>query len=370
MNGARYIMVGGFLGAGKSTALARLARWLTNSGRTVGLITNDQGTGLVDTRRMRADGLPVAEIPGGCFCCRFASLKEAADTLSRETRPDVFLAEPVGSCTDLVATVSYPLRRIYGDAFAIAPLSVLVDPVRALRVFGLRPGGNFSEKVAYIYRKQLEEAELIVVNKSDLLSASDREALLAHLASAVPCAEVFVLSARDGSGLEAWFQRVSTGTQALRGTMDLDYDAYADGESRLGWLNATLSLWPAGEVDATAVLRGLARGIQDRLVERGAEVAHLKMTLSPLDDPGALAWVSLVRSDFVPELGQALTTPVTSATLVVNLRAEASPDDLSTVFDQAVAASPHGLSLEHMECFAPQRPVPTHRDRDAGEARP
>jgi hypothetical protein len=37
-----------------------------------------------------------------------------------------------------VATVTYPLRRMYGDSFTIAPLSVLVDPIRARRVFGSR----------------------------------------------------------------------------------------------------------------------------------------------------------------------------------------------------------------------------------------
>ena len=45
----RYIMIGGFLGAGKTTAVAKLAARLTNLGRRVGLITNDQGRNLVDT---------------------------------------------------------------------------------------------------------------------------------------------------------------------------------------------------------------------------------------------------------------------------------------------------------------------------------
>ena len=78
------------------------------------------------------------------------------------TRPDVFIAEPVGSCTDLRASVSYPLRRMYGDAYTVAPLSVVVDPVRALRVLGIEPGRSFTPKVLYVYRKQLEEAGLIV----------------------------------------------------------------------------------------------------------------------------------------------------------------------------------------------------------------
>jgi len=115
MNKARYIMIGGFLGAGKTTAIARLATHLASQKQRVGLITNDQGSGLVDTAMLRARGFATEEIPGGCFCCRFNSLTEAARKLSAASGPDVFIAEPVGSCTDLVATVTYPLRRIYGQ---------------------------------------------------------------------------------------------------------------------------------------------------------------------------------------------------------------------------------------------------------------
>src|SRR5712675_2243518 len=130
---ARYIMIGGFLGAGKTTAVGKLAQQLSEQGCRVGLITNDQGRNLVDTALLRSQGFATEEIPGGCFCCRFNSLVDAAGKLTESMRPDVFIAEPVGSCTDLVATATYPLRRMYGDSFSIAPLSVLVDPTRAAR---------------------------------------------------------------------------------------------------------------------------------------------------------------------------------------------------------------------------------------------
>jgi G3E family GTPase len=138
-------MVGGFLGAGKTTAILKMAHHLRDQGLRVGLITNDQSFGLVDTTMLSSHGFDVEEITGGCFCCRFNSLVDAAEKLSAETTPDVFIAEPVGSCTDLKATVDYPLRRIYGDAYAIAPLSVLVDPIRAARILGLESGKSFSE---------------------------------------------------------------------------------------------------------------------------------------------------------------------------------------------------------------------------------
>jgi G3E family GTPase len=74
---ARFIMIGGFLGAGKTTAVGRLAARLTEQGLRVGLITNDQGRNLVDTAMLRSQRFATEEIPGGCFCCRFDSLVEA-----------------------------------------------------------------------------------------------------------------------------------------------------------------------------------------------------------------------------------------------------------------------------------------------------
>src|SRR5215813_2822224 len=187
---ARYIMIGGFLGAGKTTAILQFARKLHDEGTRVGLITNDQSFGLVDTALLGSQGLPVEEITGGCFCCRFQSLMDAAGKLTEAAAPDVFIAEPVGSCTDLRAAVSYPLRRIYGESYDLAPLSVLVDPVRAARILGLDSGKAFSEKVLYVYDKQLEEADIIVINKTDLIDAAGLERLRAALAARYPRAEI------------------------------------------------------------------------------------------------------------------------------------------------------------------------------------
>ena len=52
-------MIGGFLGAGKTTSVGKLARWLCDRGLRVGLITNDQGSHLVDTTMLLARGFPV-----------------------------------------------------------------------------------------------------------------------------------------------------------------------------------------------------------------------------------------------------------------------------------------------------------------------
>jgi G3E family GTPase len=363
---ARYIMIGGFLGAGKTTAVAQLAAALHAGGRRVGLITNDQGSELVDTSVLRARGFATEEISGGCFCCRFNSLVEAADRLTTASRPDVFIAEPVGSCTDLVATVTYPLRRIYGAQFTVAPLSVLVDPQRALRVFGLTEGRAFSDKVLYIYRKQLEEADLIIINKRDTISDSDFIRLQEILRREFPHAEVLAVSARNGDGLVGWFDRLMAQEQIARRVMAVDYEVYAEGEARLAWLNATAQLDATSDFDANAVIEHLARDIQRQLQTAGAEVAHLKMTFSPDGGLNDIATVNLVRSDFVPELSQRLDQNCAGGQLILNLRAEAAPDILKSAVELAVAALPRqfpGLQprLDHLEHFRPGKPQPTHR---------
>jgi G3E family GTPase len=361
-------MIGGFLGAGKTTTVGKLAKHLTNQGLRVGLITNDQAGGLVDTKLLRGQGYATEEIAGGCFCCRFNTLVDAAGKLTNSTKPDVFIAEPVGSCTDLVATVTYPLRRLYGNAFTVAPLSVLVDPVRARRVFGLDAGGTFSSKVAYIFKKQLEEADIIVISKSDLLSDAERDELQTVLATEFPLAKIITASPRAETGLEELFASLMTGEQARRNPMSVDYEVYADGEALLGWLNATVTLKAADEFEANDFLKQLATNVQGRLQLTGVEIAHFKMTFSPDDGiAGELASINLVRSDYVAELGMELDEPTTGGQLIINLRAEADPASLMEAVKESlrqVTANFFGLqaTLDHEEHFRPGKPTPTHRD--------
>jgi len=363
---ARYLMIGGFLGAGKTTAVAALAKRLTAAGQRVGLITNDQSTGLVDTSILRSHGYDVEEIAGGCFCCRFQALSDAAERLTAETRPDVFIAEPVGSCTDLVATVSYPLRRIYGDQFLIAPLSVMVDPARARRILGLDEGRSFSEKVVYVYEKQLEEASFILINKSDQHPALELQELAERLAQRFPRAEVLQVSALLGEGLDAWFDRILADEDGGAPTMSVDYQLYAEGEALLGWLNLTASLTANEVFNANEFLQELGRELAANLVTHELELAHLKMTLDSPEAGGQLAALSMTSSEGQADLRESLLDGIQQGELILNLRAEADPEllaRLSTAALRRVAQSVEGLdvSLEHQEYFRPAPPVPTHR---------
>ena len=364
----RLIMTGGFLGAGKTTLLLRLGEWLSDRGLRVGLVTNDQAGGLVDTSLGRAHDLAVEEIAGGCFCCRFNSLLEAAEALSQQQAADVLLAEPVGSCTDLVATVSLPLEQLHGERFELAPFSVVLDPLRAARILGIGTGARFSEHVEYIYRKQLEEAECIVINKIDLVDAALRAQLRQALNHEFPQAQVFDLSAREGSGLEPWFEAMITGQSAAAAIADLDYDRYADGEALLGWLNADIRLRAigaeqGGEFEGNDLLLELLTTIRDQLAADGFEIAHLKATLSAEGDDYELAAANLVRTDDAPALSHRLAEPIDIGRLLLNLRAEAAPDLLNQAIHRSLATLTDRceITVNHLEHFRPGRPVPTHR---------
>ena len=99
---------------------------------------------------------------GGCFCCRFSDLMEAADQLAGYG-PDVILAEPVGSCIDLSATILQPLRAFHQREYHLAPLTVLLDPEMADRVVH----SGLPQEVQYLVKNQLAEADLLCLTKVD-----------------------------------------------------------------------------------------------------------------------------------------------------------------------------------------------------------
>src|SRR5581483_12486880 len=110
------IPVGGFLGAGKTTLILAAARVLRDRGAKSAAILNDQGAQLVDTAHVHRRGIDAAEVAGACFCCKFSDLIDAAEGL-RAYAPDVIFIEPVGSCTDLSATILQPLKRDFRNRY-------------------------------------------------------------------------------------------------------------------------------------------------------------------------------------------------------------------------------------------------------------
>jgi G3E family GTPase len=356
-------MLGGFLGAGKTTTIARLARHFIEQGRKVGLVTNDQAYGLVDTQSLRAQGFQVGEVTGACFCCKFNDLVGTAAQLSADDQPDVIIAEPVGSCTDLAATVIEPLRQLYGDRYEIAPLAVLLKPDHGRKILADEQGLGFSPKAAYIFLKQLEEADVVVINKIDQLDGEELDHLLRLTRERFPGKEVLAMSARQGQGFSALVEAVNRPEPRRLRTPEVDYDIYAEGEAELGWLNCSLRFRAAtGAMDVDRVLVDLVRRLQSAFAEASAEPAHLKVLA---DAAGATAIANLVSADSGVELSLASGARASAAEFTVNARVAVDPETLSTLVSEAAAelAAQHSLDYEiaDLQSFRPGRPLPTHR---------
>ena len=360
----RLLMIGGFLGAGKTTAIARAARHYLEDGRQVGIVTNDQASGLVDTEQLRAQGFRVGEVPGACFCCNFDDLVDTLAGLADDARPDIILTEPVGSCTDLVATVIEPLRRIHGDAYEIGPFVVLCKPEHGRRILSGRSAG-FSPQAAYIFHKQLEEADVLVVNKTDKLTAAERDELVGLVRRHCPEKTVLAASARTGDGFDAVLDALAEPGPQHDRPMVVDYDRYAAGEAELGWLNATATVC-VGEVDGVFALDdlliGLVTRLHDRLTDASAETAHLKALASC---PAGTAIANAVESGSPPELSRPSGAMTSTAELIINARVRIDPGEL-TEHVRAAAADEIGernltLDWSPIQSFRPGRPAPTHR---------
>lgn len=359
----RFLMLGGFLGAGKTTTIARLARHFISQGLKVGLVTNDQAYGLVDTQSLRAQGFQVGEVTGACFCCKFNDLIGTAAQLTADEQPDVIIAEPVGSCTDLVATVLEPLGQLYGDRYEIAPLGVLLKPDHGRKILADEQGLGFSPKAAYIFLKQLEEADIVVINKIDQLAAEARERLLQLTRQRFPQKEVLAMSARDGQGFNDLVAALSRPQPNRTRTPEVDYDIYAEGEAELGWLNCSVGIRSIdGPFELDRLLVELVSRLARAFAEVSAEPAHLKVLA---DADGATAIANLVSAESGAELSLASGARVAAADFTVNARVAIAPENLSEQVSKAVAelADEHRLAAEisDLQCFRPGRPMPTHR---------
>ncbi len=335
------VMVGGFLGAGKTTLMLAAAARLRARGYRVAVLTNDQAGELVDSVFARAEGFAMEEITGGCFCCRFSDFFAAADRLRESpAQPDVLFAEPVGSCADLAATVLRPLQHFYPERFRIAPLTVLVDPCRAARLS--------DPHTEYLFRSQVAEADLIGLTKADLYDdVPDLDGVQARRISTV-----------TGEGIDEWLAEVlqSSGPAGQK-QLAIDYKLYAEAEASLGWMNWSAELRASRPLTPAEVAGPLLDHIDRSLTESGAAIAHAKVFVQ-----AAAGWVKAGISENGQEPfvdGRLDASPALRHLIVLNIRAVATPE----LLEQVVADAPFEgrVRIRSKEAFRPAAPRPEHR---------
>ncbi len=362
MPNPRFIMIGGFLGAGKTTTIGLLARHYQSLGKRVAIVTNDQATDLVDTNLLRAQGFDVGEVAGSCFCCNFNELTATMERLSADQRPEVLLAEPVGSCTDLVATVIRPLQQIYSQPFEIAPYGVIIKPSHGMKILRRSGKGGFSPQAEYIFRKQIEEADFVILNRIDELSEGEISELTTLLQNDFLGLSIVYMSATSGQGFDSLCAYLDQQGIFGQKVMDVDYDVYAEGEAELGWLNAQLSVTSVQAFDMDKFLLSVIEELSSTLSAKSAEVAHLKAI--GMSD-GKFAVVNLISSSTPPKLSIGCAAETNTADVVVNARVAVDPQTLTDAVKDCIESVAQQFNatakFNTLQSFRPGRPVPTHR---------
>ena len=356
MQTTRLILVGGFLGAGKTTLLWEAAKNIMKKGQRVGLITNDQAPELVDTALLSRNEVNVAEVNGSCFCCNFRGLIDATQKL--KTEADVIIAEPVGSCTDLSATILQPLKENLRSELMVSPLTVLADPVRLTSILN---GGNagLHPSAAYIYKKQLEESDIILITKTDLLSAEEFSLLKEKTHLHFPESEVMTVSSVSGEGMDEWLENVQNSTNAGKRLVEVDYDVYAEGEAVLGWLNSTVEL-SGNSIDWDAFAHELMQSLSQQFDSIDASVGHVKI----LVESGDKYIVSNLTGENSTLTFRQSAGISDNARLTVNARVEMTPEILENIVHTTLDAITGALISKKFiasRCLTPGRPNPTFR---------
>ncbi len=325
------------------------SRLLLQRGIKSAAILNDQGAELADTRWVQSEGVQADEVVGGCFCCLFSELVDAAERLLAHSA-EVIFAEAVGSCTDISATTLQPLKLHHNDSFRLAPYSVLVDPARAEQLSRVDAHGDF----AFLFEKQIQEADLVCFTKSDLFPEFRAPDILAPAR---------FLSSATGDGVQAWLDEVLAGTSAS-GTklLDIDYGHYARAEAALAWLNCSASLTLETPLSPPALVGPLLDALEAGLTESQLQIAHLKI----VDDTASgFLKASITRNGGDPALqGDLGSSPAFVHDLLLNVRAAGEPTVLRSVIERYLFHLPGKLDVKAMQCFRPSPPVPEYRMRE------
>ncbi|MEO1818003.1 zinc metallochaperone GTPase ZigA [Pseudomonas sp.] len=202
-------VLSGFLGAGKTTLLNHLLN--NREGRCLAVIVNDMSEVNIDAALVRDDTAQLSrtdeklvEMSNGCICCTLREdLLEEVSRLAAEGRFDQLVIESTGISEPLPVAETFTFEAEDGKSLnEVAQLDTMVtvvDGFNFLRDYssqdsvqerGESLGEEDERNVVDLLIEQVEFCDVIVVNKTDLISAEERDRLIAILASLNPRARI------------------------------------------------------------------------------------------------------------------------------------------------------------------------------------
>ncbi|NRF37335.1 GTP-binding protein [Pedobacter foliorum] len=355
----KLYLIGGFLGSGKTTAILNAAIELIGKGIQVGVITNDQGVELVDTRFIKHANIPVMEVTDGCFCCNYDKLDDQIAALKESDHVEVIFAESVGSCTDMIATVVKPLEKFNKDIETV--ITVFVD-ANVLPTM-LQGAPLFTDNVSYIYKKQIEEADLLVVNKIDSLSEVEFEKMKLLVGKKYPDKTTLFQNSLDESSINDWMAALVDFKTKTRDSLVIDYDVYAAGEAELAWLDLEIELF-TGTNDAFGEGKALITEFHEAIDREKLAIGHLKFFIDDGTQQEKISFTAGTQSS----LSGNRKTSSGKVDILINARVQSDPNHLESLLlnliQEAEKKNGYKVVQKKLSSFKPGYPRPIHRIPD------
>jgi G3E family GTPase len=352
----KLILTGGFLGSGKTTAIQQACSLLLRENKTVAVVTNDQGEDMVDSKLIQGLSIPLKEVTHGCFCCNYNALLQHIYYFSEHINPEIVFAESVGSCTDLVATIAKPLAEMH-PGFAVN-ISVFVD---AHLLHSLISGTSFfiDDAVRYIFKKQMEEADILILNKIDLLDRQQLEEVQQVIQQDYPAKRILLQNSLNEHDVERWLNEAQKEQPAKRTSLDIDYEIYGAGEAKLAWLDAVLAI-QTQKLPATKTAALLAEIMHQKIQQRQLTIGHLKYLIDDGKQQFKLSFTTIDHPESILLKGTS-----NRASVIINARVQTTPDMLQQIMheaiDDAALKTNCSIVLRSVSAFQPGFPRPTHR---------
>ncbi len=195
----QLLIISGFLGSGKTSILMPLVKHLTAKGKRVAIIENEIGEKGVDDLYLKENGLHVKEIYHGCVCCNLRDdLISSLLKLEREYKPEVIVMEPTG-----IADPYLILSSISGYPGKLESKTMvsIVDAERFEDIVGLK---------IPLAIDGIKSADLVALNKIDLISPENLETLKNQIISINPNSELQCVSAHDEKLLVDLFEFIES----------------------------------------------------------------------------------------------------------------------------------------------------------------
>ena len=262
----------------------------------------------------------------------------------------------------MVATVVKPLLQLRQTAYTPASLSVFTD-ARLLRLRLLDEPLPFSDNVLYIFDQQIEEADLLVVNKIDLLPIQAQQEVIELAKQCYPTKKIIGQNSLAPGGVNTWLDSIENRLSLCSiASLSIDYQRYGMGEAQLAWLDQTLVLSVSSSHARITIIEAI-ENILSTLKERKAAIGHIKFLISDGSNAGIkLSFTTLETPDWIERL-PSLQSGETR--LTINARVEMEAVTLQQVinacFEQAVKKHGGSLCIEQSETFHPRFPQPTYR---------